>query len=202
MAYILGFLFADGNIVETKRGTHFIAIYTNDRDLLEKICSYVGSNHKISATKSETGICYRLQIGSIVWFTDLHILGLIVNKTKRMKLPPLPQLYIGDFIRGYFDGDGSVWRGLLHQNRKKQTIGIITSFTSASTEFLKGLHVLLRNVGITGGSLYKPKDGNYGRLSFSINDSLKIYEIMYNRAHPLFLKRKKDVFEKFMRMQP
>ncbi|MFA6445751.1 MAG: LAGLIDADG family homing endonuclease [Candidatus Paceibacterota bacterium] len=198
MTYILGFLFADGNIVKTKRGTHFVAIYTNDRDLLKKIRTFFGSNHKISATRSKTGICYRIQIGSVQWFNDLHSLGLVVNKTRRMKLPSIPSIYLGDFIRGYFDGDGNVWKGTLHAERVKPTPIIMMSFTSASIDFLKGLRNLISNEGVIGGSLYKPKIGNYGRLSYSVNDSLKIYKIMYNDPHTLFLERKKVVFEKFI----
>ena len=34
MAYILGFMYADGNIIKTKRGTHFIAVYSADEDIL------------------------------------------------------------------------------------------------------------------------------------------------------------------------
>jgi len=37
MAYILGFMYADGNITKSKRGTHFVAIYTADEDIVTKM---------------------------------------------------------------------------------------------------------------------------------------------------------------------
>jgi hypothetical protein len=46
MAYILGFLFADGNIVKTKRNTHFVAIYSADYELIVSMREVIGSNQK------------------------------------------------------------------------------------------------------------------------------------------------------------
>jgi intein-encoded DNA endonuclease-like protein len=202
MAYILGFLFADGNIIKTKRHTHFMSVYTKDRPLLYLMRSLMGSDHKISKKISETGYCYKIQIGSKELFNDLVALGLIVNKAKRMKLPNIPNKYIGDFVRGYFDGDGNVWVGFLNKKRKTPTSVIQSSFTSCGKSFLEGLLFCLRKQGLLGGYIYKVKSKNCSRLSFSIRDSLKLAEIMYNRPHKLCLVRKKLVFEKFIKMRP
>lgn len=201
MAYILGFLFADGNIIKTKRGTHFVAIYTADRELLVSMGRAMGSNHKISTCTYETGNVYKIQIGSRELFNDLVALGLTPHKAKRMRVPKIPRKYTADFIRGYFDGDGCVWQGMTHVKRKTPTPGILVVFVSASFYFLKGLFALLKESGVIGGSLYKSKSGTYARLSFSTLDSLKIYEIMYNKPHKLFLSRKKLIFEKFMKLR-
>ncbi len=201
MAYILGFLFADGNIIKTKRNTHFVGIYSADYELLLSISNALSSNHKISTCSYESGSVYKIQIGSKELFGDLVMLGLTPNKSKRMKLPKVPKKYCSDFIRGYFDGDGCVWKGMTHLNRKTPTLAILTVFVSASFDFLNGLFSLLKEFGVIGGSLYKSKSGTYARLSFSTFDSLKIYEIMYNKPHKLFLLRKKLIFEKFMQMR-
>jgi O-antigen chain-terminating methyltransferase len=42
MAYVLGFLYADGNIMKTKRNTHFVSFSSADRDLLVFIAEYYG----------------------------------------------------------------------------------------------------------------------------------------------------------------
>lgn len=201
MAYILGFLYADGNIVQTKRGNHYIAIYTADKSLLVSMRKSMKSRHKISTRISPTGCVHRIQIGSKEWFYDLDVLGLFPNKTKRMELPCIPEKYFGDFVRGYFDGDGNVWVGLVHKNRKTTLMTIQVSFTSGSYEYLRSLHESLKKRGILGGSLYHSKSGNYARLSLSIRDALKIYEIMYNTSHKLYLRRKKVVFERFVKMR-
>ena len=202
MAYILGFLFADGNVIKTKRGTFFTSIYTSDRKLLYLMRTAFGSNHKISKRISDTGCCYRIQIGSKELFADLSALGLVINKTRRMELPNIPNEYQGDFVRGYFDGDGNVWFGETHKDRKIRTMTLLTCFTSASLLFLKSLLSLLKQLGISGGSVYGSKNGNYGRLTLSTLDSLKLRKIMYNKPSELFLSRKKLVFDRFVEMRP
>lgn len=66
-------------------------------------------------------------------------------------------------------------------------------------KFLEDILGRLRAFDIPGGSLYQVKTGNYGRLLFGSRDALKLFKIMYNRPHKLFLKRKKLVFEKYMK---
>lgn len=201
MAYILGFMYADGNITETKRGNYYIAIYTADRELLVNMAKCMRSDHKISARLSDTGCNYRIQIGSKEWFADLGLLGLFPDKTARMRLPMIPDEYFGDFVRGYFDGDGSVWSGLIHKDRPTTTLTIQVSFTSCSKEFLEDVRSSLQFLDIAGGGIYKPKTRNFARLTFSSNDALKIYEIMYNGRYKLFLERKKVVFERFIKIR-
>ena len=52
MAYVLGFLYADGNIVQTKRGNYYIAIYTADQPLLSAMKKCMKSEHKIAMRTS------------------------------------------------------------------------------------------------------------------------------------------------------
>lgn len=51
---------------------------------------------------------------------DLSRLGAITNKSLNLKFPDkiIPEKFMRDFIRGYFDGDGCVWNG----KRKKMKV--------------------------------------------------------------------------------
>ena len=198
MAYVLGFLYADGNIIKTKRGTHFVAFYSADLFLLQEVKKVIKAEHVVSVRSVRSGEVCRLQIGSMEWFDDLCTLGLTPNKSMRMLLPDIPDTFFSDFVRGYFDGDGNVWVGDVHKTRTTSTYTIQTTFTSGSFEFLKSLRSRLQQCGLSGGSLFHPKTGNYGRLTFSKQDTLKIYRIMYNAPHRLYLERKKVVFEEFV----
>lgn len=198
MACVLGFIFADGNVVKTKRGTHFITLYSADFDLLESMRDVFGSEHAIQKRSVRSGEVYRIQIGSKEWFSDLSQLGVVPGKTKRMQIPNIPSAYIGDFIRGYFDGDGNVWSGEIHKSRKIKSRTLQVAFTSGSSIFLKELHLLLLEHGVVGGSLYQNSKRHFSRLAFSLNLALTIYKIMYNGAHKLYLPRKKQVFQKFV----
>ena len=128
-------------------------------------------------------------------------LGLFPGKTKRMILPNIPSKFFADFVRGYFDGDGNVWAGKNNKHRTTPTSVIMTAFTSGSHDFLEALRQALLGAGLRGGSLYRIKGKNCSRLLLSVRDSLKLYEIMYNGRHKLYLKRKKAVFDSFVKMR-
>ena len=119
----------------------------------------------------------------------------------RMQLPVIPKAFLGDSVRGYFDGDGNLWMGRIHKERKTTHMAIQVCFTSGSHDFLTSLHRVLALKGLEGGTLNQSKKGNYSRLAFSIRDALKLYKIMYNNPRTLFLKRKKVVFEQFMKLR-
>ena len=201
VAYVLGFFAADGGLTKTNRGTYFITFNSADRGLIEVVKKAMGSEHKISKRISDNGVWYRLQIGSKEMFHDILKIGLGPNKAKRMRIPKIPKSVLRDFVRGYFDGDGNVWHGLAHKNSLMPNRVLQVAFTSASQAFLHDLHSKLRVGGIIGGSIVKVKDKNCHRLQLSTSDALKLYEIMYNVPHRLYLKRKRLVFEKFIKMR-
>lgn len=201
MAYILGFFAADGCMIKNNRGAHFIEFHITDKDILEKIRTALKSSHKIS--KRERNFkwkpVYRLQIGSKKMFEDLTLLGISPAKSKTLKLPLIPDEYLKDFVRGYFDGDGNVYANKYkRKGRNKLSITLLSGFTCGSKDFLKSLHEKLAGAAnLSGGTLFN-RDGYY-RLYYSVNDSCKLYKFMYNTESNLFLPRKKNIFEKFFK---
>ncbi len=204
MGYVLGFFAADGYITVNKRGGQFWCIEITDGILLRQIKQVIKSEHKISIRKGKENEQdkHRIQIGSIEMCDDLRHLGYNERKTKSLSIPNIPSKYFSDFVRGYFDGDGNVWSGLMHKGRKTYTLVIQTVFTSCSQDFLKKMGKTLEAFGIERGVLRQGK-GNYYRLTYSVRNSLKLYDFMYNGlgTSKLFLKRKKDVFEKYKKLR-
>jgi hypothetical protein len=200
MAYVLGFFTADGSMYETNRGTRYIDFTSVDRELIEQIRVTFNSNHKIGerVTRADHRNVHHLQIGSKDIFSDLRRLGMRPRKTDSLHLPEVPDQYFGDFVRGYFDGDGTVWVGTIHANREVNSIGITTRFTSSTLDFLQKLSdLLVRHTGTGKGSLSKAKKAHC--LQYSINDSMLLYGLMYgNLGSGLFLDRKKKKFEIFL----
>ena len=206
MAYVLGFFAADGYITVNKRGGQFWCIDITDKKLLEDIKKTIQAEHKIGtrlSTRPKEKNSYRLQIGSIEMCNDLRKLGFSQKKTKNLVIPYILKEYFSSFVRGYFDGDGNVWMGIMHKERKTKTHVVFTAFTSCSLSFLRDLKVRLREFGIEGGSLYSHKTRGFSRLQFSTVSTLKLYNFMYNElsTSKLFLKRKKDVFERYKKMR-
>ncbi len=201
MAYVLGFFAADGYVTIDKRGGHYWSIDIRDRPLLLKIRNAVGSGHAISRRqrkcKARTCYTYRLQIGSKEMCADLQALGFRHNKTNNMTVPFVPDELFGDFVRGYFDGDGHVWMGMNQKGGIRRFLTIQTVFTSCSLIFLEQLSLRLETCGVGQGRISQGK-GSYYRLRYSVRGSLKMHNFMYNGlTSSLFLQRKRAVFEKY-----
>ena len=205
MAYVLGFFAADGYITVNRRGGQFWCIDITDKKLITQIRKRISAEHKISVRKRHKNryISYRLQIGSIEMCDDLRKLGFNERKTKSLAVPNVPHKYFSDFLRGYFDGDGHVWWGAINRERKTPHIIIQTVFTSCSEKFLETVRHILSRRGMTKGRVSKGK-GNYYRLLYSVASSLKLYDFMYNGlvSQSLYLKRKKIVFERYIKLRP
>ena len=206
MAYVLGFFAADGYITVNKRGGQFWCIEIKDKGLLENIKIAIGSDHKISKRppgSEKESITYRIQIGSIEMCEDLRKLGFYERKTKSLAVPHVPEEYLCDFIRGYFDGDGNIWMGEIHKDKNRKTRHTVLKlyFTSCSIEFLKELQVRLCSLGLVGGCIYTSKKKQFSRLQFSTINALKLYDFMYNElgVSKLFLQRNKGIFDKYIR---
>lgn len=197
MAYVLGFFAADGTMIKNKRGAYFVQFEITDRELLKKIRNSLNSNHKIAIRKRNKNYkpSYRLQIGSKVIFKDLLKIGITPRKALRMSLPKIPEKYIHHFVRGYFDGDGNVWYGTVHKERKTKTPVLLTRFTSGNKRFLENLASALKSQIRIGGAI-TCSSGAY-QLGYSTRPSLSLYRFMYNNSH-LFLPRKKKIFEKYI----
>lgn len=203
MAYVLGFFAADGSMLENKRGGQFIEFNITDRNVLCFIRTSVGSNHKITKRPSRNSKwkdIYRIQIGSKEWFSDLSHLGFTQRKSNTLRFPNVPKKYMGDFVRGYFDGDGCVYfKKLKYADRKHKRWVVLTLFTSGSKDFLMTLHDILGMFEIEGGSLQKKVRGF--DLAFSHRDSLALYRLMYHTVSTtnLYLPRKYKLFRKAMK---
>lgn len=179
MAYILGLWFADGCIY---RGQMFdITLHAKDKYILKRVAEelqYEGNLYDYVDRQAA-----RLNFSCVVIYNDIVALGGKEGKSLTIDFPDIPEEYLPDFIRGYFDGDGSIMR--MKNNR------INSAFTCGSKKFLdKLLTVLQQQAGVTGGSY----DSSCCSLKFGKKDSLKIGNYMYGNNPQLFLLRKREKF--------
>lgn len=199
MAYVLGYFAADGSMIRHKNGGCFIEFTTTDRCLLEQLKLVTCASQKIAERPfrhPQWKTQYRIQIGSKQWFNDLLAHGFTPRKSKSMHFVKISAPYFGDFIRGYFDGDGCVYFKTHWVSARNRFCWVFTtSFTSGSREFLEALCESLRNYGVKGGHIARKERGF--ALVFSRHDSLALYRIMYNTGlvSSLYLPRKRDTFE-------
>lgn len=202
-AYWLGFLMADGCICKTnKNGSYdriIIPLKSSDEGHLLKFktsLSYEGSIKTKTATHNTKGFTYttsQLRINSKSMCDDLIKYGVVPNKTGKENLPNLNPQLTRHFIRGFFDGDGSV---MIKKNRNTGRVSI----GSASLEILENINkFLINNVGINF-PIYKEnrysipfykmdschKERNMKFLSFIYDDSTIYLNRKFNKYIELY----------------
>lgn len=207
MAYTLGYIYADGSLEDASylRGKYF-KVTSVERKNIEKIRDWMNSKHTIIEIKpllASRKTRYILRIGSHEIYNDLIKLGLYPNKSLTIKFPVIPKKFFGDFIRGYFDGDGCVriWRT---KGKKQELIlrKLCTVFTSGSKEFLQGLaDKVSESIGTNQQKVY---DGHESyMLSYSTGDSVKLFKFMYGKVKKsVYLERKADIYKWYFELRP
>ena len=89
------------------RKSFYIGLRRSDINHLKKFRKAINSNAKISYVKSNNSV--RLGIySSERFFNSLVKLGITPNKSLRIRKIIIPNNLINHFIRGIFDGDGSI----------------------------------------------------------------------------------------------
>ncbi len=198
-AYWLGFLYADGCVHKRKEkyeeGSLSIQLNIKDIELINTFKKDIKSENPITynSTKRKSGYISnftRITIISDKIFNDLIKLGCVPRKTFQLKnIPNIENNLIRHFIRGYFDGDGSIFKSKTRNN----TYGFCIN---GQLELLNNIKQILENELNIELQIYKDKRTvNFGFITTKVNNKIKIiYNYLYNNASR-FLKRKKDIFE-------
>ncbi len=202
MAYVLGFMYADGHIGEYSsfRGK-YVVFTNNNRDRLELIKRLLDSDHTISVKSTPYGVkeVYYLRIGNQQLFERLVELGVTPRKSLTMNPPPIPDEFFGSFLLGYFDGDGCV---CIDHNKKRGTAALRVIYTSGSLAFLTQLRDYLRShLGVVGPGLHKHGSSKRTyQLRYSTQDSYRIFLCMYKSSKQvqLGMPRKYAIFMKYL----
>lgn len=179
MAYILGLWWADGCIYRDK--IFDITLHAKDKYILKRVAEELGYEGVLYDYVDRQAA--RLNFSCVVIYKDIEALGGTERKSNTIQFPDVPQEYLPDFIRGYFDGDGCIMA--LKGGR------LNSAFTSGSKTFLDQLLVVLKEqAGIIGGSY----DINSMSLRFGKRDTIALGKYMYKNNPELFLERKKNKF--------
>jgi hypothetical protein len=112
-AYVLGLLVSDGCIVEGPK-RYLVSLGSTDREIPEAFRSLVNWGRELyiipaDVPKKRLSTEYRISVGSKIMVERLMALGLRQRKSMR-EVPALSLDHpmAGHFVRGLFDGDGSV----------------------------------------------------------------------------------------------
>jgi len=206
MAYILGFTFADGCVYNPKRGgeSRYFVICIKDKELLEDIRDKITPNRLLYTNKKTSA--YQLRIPDDKIVSDLAKLGVIERKTPVKEIPDVPKEYLADFIRGYFDGDGS----MSIVKPKNQYPRLCAEIITGSKKFIEQMKTILEEKGISSHIVVKKRmernihgrktvfNSSY-KLSMGTWSSIKFSEFIYSGKSELKLKRKYNKYVDYLK---
>lgn len=198
MAYILGFICADGCLYRNSYGSYQLnfAIKSDDIEILEFIKKETGAEHKITEDIKNTNYkenykSVKLRICNREFGLDLENLGVHQRKSLTIQFPEVPKQYLSHFIRGYFDGDGGFCISKIKKGKYNYLRAMICS---GSKDFISVLRDNISNEcidftpAISNGSAYS--------IAYTGSRAIKLGDWMYNDA-TFYLERKYNIWKEF-----
>lgn len=207
-AYWLGFLYADGCITRFYKGEKLrsmsleITLQSKDCEHLEKFRNALEANvpikHRTIQGKynadriviNNTGIC-----------KDLINLGCVPAKSLILQFPNkdiLPDRYIRDFIRGYFDGDGGVsyteGKAYNSQRGKIYMQHHYRCYFCGNEQFLLELKKILEQNGIVVSDLERDKRSKAVNIYLYGKENIENFKNYIYTDDCVFLIRKRNKF--------
>jgi hypothetical protein len=149
MAYLLGYIFTDGSLVAV-RGGYIVTISSTDDEHLEKLAAILGEGVPIRKYKqskkgfsgTEDRYIHSISFTRPTMMEDLCKLGLTERKSLTMPFPDVPEEFLRDFIRGCWDGDGSI---MLRDRWGHKSL--VAVFTTGSLAFVSNMRARLQKYG-------------------------------------------------------
>ena len=203
-AYLLGFIYADGCITEKTKYQLRTRISIVDEqlilDLHKEFPFFNKERFDFGKYNKNSKIQYSLRKTSKELYNDLYSNGVYPRKSgenkDKVNLPKLNDELMSHFIRGFFDGDGSINISKNRPNLRRAEI------CSVSENFLLQIQTYLRSIGIINKEIRAKKTGSKSKLQLFVVEwinsetILKLKDYLYKNA-TIFLKRKKDLFDSF-----
>lgn len=200
-AYFLGFFYADGNTQSLAQKNSYnirIKLHPIDKYMLEKFAELFGSNRPLQYRKelnkstNKVQESYTFNLGNKYLWNHMNELGCPPNKTLILKFPAfISKELIPHFIRGYFDGDGSI---VLRNNGNLANIRIC-----GTEDFCKNLYSYIKKFTGVEGLYYKDKKGkNMWLYDIANQRDIKIFCDWIYQNSKIHLTRKYDEYIKFI----
>jgi hypothetical protein len=158
-----------------------------DRAHVEALRAFLAAEHPIRADSRRN--CVILTIASDPLCDDLIHKGCHPRKSLTLRYPASGYFYRRHFVRGYFDGDGSIF--VNEAVYRQPTCSFV-----GTEEFLRGLQeVLVTEAGLNKTAIYKHTHSAAHYLAYTGRGNVrKLYEFLYAETGPS-LQRKKEKFE-------
>ncbi len=196
-AYFLGFLYADGCVqIKNNAYTVSIKLKSNDQMIIEKFRDIMSPSSPVKISKnkgSDTTYSY-FRINQKEICEQLITHGCVPNKSLILNFPTtIPNELIRHFLRGYSDGDGTIYKN-------QKTINTIWKIISTKQFCNKTAKILKEELKIKcSQSLSRPKT-NQITTTLAVGGNLQVKRVLdwlYQDA-TIYLPRK---YEKYLELK-
>jgi len=202
-AYFLGFLYADGNVqIKNNAYCMTLKLKSNDQYILKRFRDIMSPSSplKITTNKSPGATPYEyvyFRINQKEICEQLISHGCVPNKSLILEFPKkVPNELIRHFLRGYSDGDGTIYQ---NKFKNKKTINTIWKIVSTKQFCEQSAKILKEQLNINcSQSLSRPKN-NQITTALSVGGNLQIKKVldwMYQDA-TIYLPRKYNKYLEF-----
>ena len=187
--YICGLIVSDGNISENK-----INISSCDKELIDKIYPLFSDTSKrkiyvYTSSNINHSISYSILNTNLDFLKFLNSIGVFEKKSKTITNVSIPKEYESQFVRGVFDGDGSVYISSMYKDTKY--IGV--SITSGSKIFLEQIQIILNNNNIDCNIVKDCRKDCFYLKIYKKEHIKQFFNYIYNNS-TIFLQRKYQFF--------
>lgn len=190
-AYLLGLIMSDGHL-NYDRGRFEYCCSTKDVSLIEFIRGEIKSTHPIKKFVINNTIYVRYGVSNIRLvrsIIDRYSLPHSNKSENNIDIPhQLSEKLIPHFLRGFFDGDGSIWFGG----------GTYRANYTGGEKMMKSIQSVLDKIGVPSYFSYRYSEKNKNSCGISINGTLNVDRLgryLYKDAD-CFLDRKYGRFMK------
>lgn len=198
-AWLLGLLAADGCVKRNKRGKPSGITIAQSGDRGKEIITYIKSilsiNNSVVTVKTicqdshSIGACSERVVGDLAKYNIVSVKSLIYTFPE-----DLPKQYITAFIRGYFDGDGSI--GEYANNKGCKTLHLSMAGTKAFLERCKELIPCPCSTFRAAGKDKKIWELRWtGRKAIKFGEWLFVSEVLYRYYKYDFFKQYSETFK-------
>ena len=197
-AYFLGLLISDGNVFKDNTGRQAsisITLDLKDEYMLEKFKEVLQANTSVG---HDGRGCGQIAVRSNIMAEDLAKYGVVPRKSYNTYLPLISKEMMPHLIRGIFDGDGSIMAKPNPSNDGHNRFLHSISFCGTHQLMEDISNYILENLGIKT-TVYDYKDRNLSELKIQNIDSIAKFGYWIYRNSTIFLNRKKDIFNDFLK---
>lgn len=197
-AYFLGLMQSDGWIFSKTEGSKQIGLCIEEDYIVEKLKKELGTENKIVRRKKDKGnkTLYQLLVDSVFLYNDLARFGL-KNKFTEQYMPVLPEKLYPHYLRGLFDGDGTVHIHEKTDNIHFGFLGGLKSMSQISFYLAYKLHIYQTQPTLANSNCFGNSIQTLYSLRYADNkDVKKIYNYLYKDA-TIFINRKREVLERW-----